>query len=195
MIELQSGGKVQAGAPINREVVVSLTMRKSRTKATARAMIPMSRSRMGAAGRRTKSRLRPLVGQARTGARQRLESLRYWAVPRLNRAARSVEVQVAPKVSRFLTATAKRIEPARPVKARRRWPTTMLLTGLTLGAAGYLMYRNNSQQWEDSVREPADASTWSSTGQETAGTAVSQDSRRSSSATRVQETSSTNKAS
>lgn len=174
---------------------MSLTMRKSRAKATARAMFPMTRSRMGAARRRPMSRLRPLAGRTRIGAEQRLESLRYWAAPKLNSAARSVETQVAPKVSRFLTATAKRVAPARPVKARRRWPLTMLLTGLTLGTAGYLMYRNNSQQWEDSVKEPADASSWSSTGQETAGTVTSRENIRSSAATRVQETSATNKTS
>lgn len=163
---------------------MSLMRRRHRAK----ARIPMPRLGRRRTADTAMRRLGPLARQVRTGMARRLEDVRHWAAPRLNSAARAVEAQVAPKVSRFLTATAKRIEPSRSAKARRRWPMTVLITGLALGTTGYLMYRGNTQQWADSLQESSDASSWSSTGPE-GGTATSPDTRRASAATRVQETS------
>jgi hypothetical protein len=109
---------------------------------------------------RTADKVGPLAGDARDVATHTIEDARYWAAPRLDRAAYSVEKQLAPKVSAFLSDAAKVVDPGPTVKVRRRWPMFALLAGLTLGAVGFMMYRNN-QQWVDSMKEStADAGKW-----------------------------------
>ncbi|GAA3719511.1 hypothetical protein GCM10022224_101740 [Nonomuraea antimicrobica] len=115
--------------------------------------------RMKTQAARTGHRMMPMAGQARMAAAQGIEGARYWAAPRLESAAHGFEDQVAPMVSSMLTAAAKKIDPT-PVQSRR-WPTFMLLTGLAVGAIGYLFYRRNAQQWTEHMKDSAsDASRW-----------------------------------
>ncbi|PZG11520.1 YtxH domain-containing protein [Nonomuraea aridisoli] len=108
----------------------------------------------------TGQRMAPMADQARTAAAQRFEDARYWAAPRLESAAYGFEHQVAPKVSSMLTDAARRIEPT-PVARSRRWPMFALLTGLAVGAMGYMFYRRNAQQWTEHMKDSAsDASRW-----------------------------------
>lgn len=115
--------------------------------------------RMKAQAVKTGHRMAPMADQAKVATAQRIEDARYWAAPRLDAAAHGFEDQVAPKVSRMLTAAAKRIDP-KPSRSRR-WPTMVLLTGLAVGAIGYMAYRRNAQQWTEHMKDSAsDASRW-----------------------------------
>ncbi|WP_143078623.1 YtxH domain-containing protein [Nonomuraea pusilla] len=107
---------------------------------------------------RTGQRMAPMADLAREAAAERLEGARHWAAPRLETAAHRFEDQVAPAVSSMLTAAAERISP----KPRsRRWPALMLVTGIAVGAMGYLFYRRNAQQWTEHMKDSAsDASRW-----------------------------------
>jgi hypothetical protein len=58
---------------------------------------------------------------------------RVWAAPRVERTGNALQERVAPKVSAMLAATARRMEPAPPVR-RRRWPKIM--AGILMLAAG-----------------------------------------------------------
>lgn len=94
-------------------------------------------------------------------AASRLVDARSWAAPRLDRAAHSVERDLAPKISAILSDTAKRIDPG-PAKSRK-WPLMLLIGGITLGIVGAMMYRKNAQRWTDTMKETAsDASRWMS---------------------------------
>ncbi|MCK2214369.1 hypothetical protein MF672_011280 [Actinomadura sp. ATCC 31491] len=107
----------------------------------------------------TGQRMAPMADQAKTAAVQRIEGARSWAAPRLESAAHGIEDQVAPAVSSMLTAAARKIDPA-PTRSRR-WPMLVLMTGLAVGAMGYLAYRRNAQQWTEHMKDSAsDASRW-----------------------------------
>jgi hypothetical protein len=59
----------------------------------------------------------------------------------------------------MLTTAARKIEPKTPQS--RRWPTFALITGVAVGAIGFLFYRRNAQQWTEHMKESAaDASRW-----------------------------------
>jgi hypothetical protein len=67
-----------------------------------------------------------------------------------------VEERIAPRVSAMLSDAAKAVDPGKTARAKRRWPVLTLVTGVALGAIGYVMYRNN-QSWVDSVTEAGEA--------------------------------------
>jgi hypothetical protein len=135
---------------------VSLTLRKRHVVMEGPATWM---GRMKTQAMQTRHRMAPMADQAILAAAQRLEDARYWAAPRLDAAAHGFEDQVAPKVSSMLTRAARKIEPTPP--RSRRWPTFFLITGLAVGAIGYLFYRRNAQQWTDHMKESAaDASRW-----------------------------------
>src|SRR4051794_38874933 len=93
------------------EVVVSLTLRRRRVS----MVIPIAATRMGrmkAQAMRTADQVRPVANTAREVAAHRIEDARVWAAPKLDRAAHSVEEQIAPKVSAFLARAAERVDPA-----------------------------------------------------------------------------------
>jgi hypothetical protein len=115
--------------------------------------------RIKARAMNTGQRMAPMADQAKVAAAQRFEDARYWAAPRLESAAHGFEDQVAPKVSSMLSSAAKRIDPKS--SRSRRWPTLILLTGLAVGAIGYMFYRRNAQQWTEHMKDSAsDASRW-----------------------------------
>ncbi|WP_285777523.1 hypothetical protein [Microtetraspora sp. NBRC 13810] len=121
---------------------------------------------------RAAERVGPMADNARDVAATRIVDARTWAAPRLDRAAHTVEDQLAPRVSMMLSEAAKKVDPA-PVK-RRRWPMLVFLSGLMVGAAGYMMYRKNAQQWTDTMKDSAvDASQWAGAKSERTGETVS----------------------
>ncbi|MEV0582681.1 hypothetical protein [Nonomuraea sp. NPDC050310] len=135
---------------------MSLTLRKRRVVIE----VPSTwMGRMKVQAKRAGGRLAPMADQARTVASSRIEDARYWAAPKLEDAAHRVEDQFAPRVSAMLTQAAKRVDPS-PARSRR-WPVAVLMTGLALGAMGYMFYRRNAQQWTDHMKDSAaDASRW-----------------------------------
>ncbi|MFB9250199.1 hypothetical protein ACFFWE_18335 [Sphaerisporangium melleum] len=99
---------------------------------------------------------------AREVAAHRIEDARVWAAPKLDRAAHSVEEQIAPKVSAFLARTAERVDPAPSIRRRGRWSMLALAAGFAACAVGIVLYRNNARQWADTMKDTeADASRWS----------------------------------
>ncbi|NUW37067.1 hypothetical protein HTZ77_37540 [Nonomuraea sp. SMC257] len=127
---------------------------KARAVQTGQRVTPMAdQARMMA------DQAKVMADQARTSAAQRIEDARYWAAPVLEDAAHRVEDQLAPKVSSMLTAAADKIDPT-PARSRR-WPIMVLITGLAVGAMGYMAYRRNAQQWTEQMKDSAsDASRW-----------------------------------
>ncbi|MBX6385095.1 MAG: hypothetical protein IRZ07_19345 [Microbispora sp.] len=116
-------------------------------------IIPQSwLNRMRDQARKAGGRMSPMAETARDLAAHRLEDARVWAAPKLDQAAQSVEEQIAPIVSAFLTELARRLE-VTTKKPRRRWPIAALLGGIAIGAIGVAMYRNNAQRWAETMRE------------------------------------------
>ncbi|MEO3810425.1 hypothetical protein ABGB17_15615 [Sphaerisporangium sp. B11E5] len=138
---------------------MSLTLRKRRVS------LAMPRTRMArvkSRALRTAERIGPMASTARETAAHRIEDARVWAAPRLDRAAHSVEEDIAPKVSAFLATAAERIDPAPSTRRRGRWSTVALLAGCAACAVGIVLYRNNTRRWADSMKDSAaDASRWS----------------------------------
>lgn len=137
---------------------MSLTMKKRRVT----VVVPNTRlGRMKAQAIRTADVIGPMAGDARDVAASRIEDARYWMAPRLDRAAVSVEKQLAPKVSSMLSDAAKIVNPAPTAKLERRWPVFAFGAGLALGVIGFMMYRRNRQRWAESVKETsAEAGKW-----------------------------------
>jgi hypothetical protein len=134
---------------------------KAQAMKTGQRMTPMAAQARMAAGqaRIAAEQARIAAEQARIAAGHRIEDARYWAAPILEDVAHRVEDQLAPKVSSMLTAAAERIDPT-PARSRR-WPMMILMTGLAIGAIGYLTYRRNAQEWTEQMKESAtDASRW-----------------------------------
>jgi hypothetical protein len=135
---------------------VSLTLRKRRVAIEVPATWM---GRMKAQAVKSGRRMAPMADQARLVANRRVEDARYWAAPRLENAAHRVEDQLAPAVSSMLNSAAGRVSPASTKS--RRWPTLVLMSGLALGAVGYMFYRRNAQQWTEHMKDSAsDASRW-----------------------------------
>jgi hypothetical protein len=110
---------------------------------------------------RTADQVRPVASSAREVAAHRIEDARIWVAPRLDRAAHSVEEQIAPKVSAFLSQAAEKMDPSPSLRRRGRWSTIAMLAGFTACAIGIVLYRNNARQWAESMKESAeDASRW-----------------------------------
>ncbi|MFI6324700.1 hypothetical protein ACIBG8_44750 [Nonomuraea sp. NPDC050556] len=135
---------------------MSLTLRKRRVVIE----VPTTwMGRMKAQAMRAGERIAPMADQAKVATANRIEEARYWAAPRLEDAAHRVEDQLAPKVSALLAQAAGKIDPTPPKS--RRWPVIVLVSGLALGAVGYVFYRRNAQQWTDHMKDSAaDASQW-----------------------------------
>lgn len=142
---------------------MSLSMRKRR----AEVIIPQTwLNRVRDQAMKAGGRVSPMAENARDVATHRIEDARVWAAPKLDQAAQSVEEQIAPIVSAFLSELARRIDVSTGTRrTRRRWPVVALLSGVAIGAAGVAMYRNNAQKWAETMRDSvrhtgADAGRW-----------------------------------
>jgi len=92
--------------------------------------------------RRATTQVTPLAKSARVTAKQGVHDARVWAAPRVERTGHALEERVAPKVSAMLTATARRLEPARPIR-RRRWPKVLAgAVALTAGSVAAAILRS-----------------------------------------------------
>ncbi|GAA3443215.1 hypothetical protein Pve01_54610 [Planomonospora venezuelensis] len=125
---------------------------------------------------RAAERVGPMAAHARETARhaaaEKIIDARGWAAPRLDAAAHSFEDQLAPRITAMLSQAATKIDPA--PRTRTRWPMLLLITGVAVGAAGFAMYRRNTEQWADSMKgSAADASHWVSDKARTAADKVS----------------------
>jgi hypothetical protein len=108
---------------------VSLRTRKYDARAAARAGATTARRR----ARRATKQVTPLALSARRTAKRGVYGARVWAAPRVERTGNALQERVAPKVSAMLAATARRMEPAQPIR-RRRWPK--IVAGILVLAVG-----------------------------------------------------------
>jgi signal recognition particle subunit SEC65 len=75
----------------------------------------------------------PLARKAGATAKRQADRTRSWAAPRAERAGQVVLDSIAPKVSSLLSATARRLEPARP-RRRPRWAKLVGASAATAAA-------------------------------------------------------------
>ncbi len=75
----------------------------------------------------------PLVRKAAAAAKRQADRKRSWAAPHFEQAGRVVQDSIAPKVSSLLSATARRLEPAKP--RRPRWPKLVGASAATAAAS------------------------------------------------------------
>lgn len=118
---------------------MSLRSRKQDAKAAARAGAKSARQQ----ARRAATQATPLARSARETAQQSVHDARVWAAPRVERSGHAVVERVAPKISDMLVATARRLEPATPIR-RRRWPKAlagMVMLGVGTAVAAVLRSR------------------------------------------------------
>ncbi|MFC4062961.1 hypothetical protein ACFOWE_32165 [Planomonospora corallina] len=128
---------------------------------------------------RAAEKVGPMAAQMREtalcAADEKMTEARRWAAPQLDAAAHSIEQQLGPKLSAMLSDAAAKLDPSpKAVKSRSSWPMALLLTGIAVGAAGFAMYRKNTNQWAESVKGGAhDASHWMGDKAKTAADKVS----------------------
>jgi hypothetical protein len=98
----------------------------------------------------TADRIGPASQHAREVAEERLLEARKWSAPQLERAAKYVESELGPRVSVFLSSTARRVEPA-PTSHRTRNVALAVLGLVSLvGAMGVMATRRSGMLAMDS---------------------------------------------
>ena len=94
------------------------------------------------------AQLEPLAQGTRTAAIRRVRQTRAWAAPRVERTGLVLQHSVAPKVSAWLSLAARRLEPAKPQRAR--WRTLAGISLLTAAAGAAAAFARNRKQ-SDSI--------------------------------------------
>lgn len=91
--------------------------------------------------RRATKQVTPLARSARLTAKRGVYGARVWAAPRVERTGNALQERVAPRVSAMLAATARRMDPAPPIR-RRRWPKIVAgILMLVVGSAAAAILR------------------------------------------------------
>jgi hypothetical protein len=123
------------------------------------------RARMAATGaerraRRVAAQVKPVAAQVKplaqsTGAAtiRRVRKTRTWAAPRVERTGLVLQHNVAPKVSAWLSAAARRLEPAKPRRAR--WRKLAGISVLTAAAGAAAAVARNRKK-PDSITPAAE---------------------------------------
>ena len=112
------------------------------------------RTRMAAAGAGRRARraaaqvkpvavhIKPLAQSTAAAAIRRVRTTRAWAAPRVERTGLVLQHSVAPKVSAWLSLAARRLEPAKPRRARwRKLASVAVLTAAAGAAAAFARNR------------------------------------------------------
>ena len=114
------------------------------------------RARMAAtgAGRRARrvaaqvkpgaAQIKPLAQSAGAAATRRVRTTRAWAAPRVERTGLVLQHSVAPKVSAWLSLAARRLEPAKPRRAR--WRKLAGVSVLTAAAGAAVAFARNRKK-------------------------------------------------
>ena len=94
------------------------------------------------AGRRVAAQVKPLAQSTGAAATRRVRETRAWAAPRVERTGLVLQHSVAPKVSAWLSSAARRLEPAKPQRARwRKLAGISMLTAAAGAAAAFARNR------------------------------------------------------
>lgn len=95
-------------------------------------------------------RIGPTAQRTRDVATDRVMVARSWSAPRLERAARYVESDLAPRMGSVMKEAAGRIEPPRPRRRRRNTALMLLAAVAAIGVAGaVLTRRGNDREFAD----------------------------------------------
>jgi hypothetical protein len=81
------------------------------------------------------AQIKPLAQSAGAAATHRVRTTRAWAAPRVERTGLILQHSVAPKVSAWLSLAARRLEPAKPQRARWRKLAGVSMLTAAAGAA------------------------------------------------------------
>jgi hypothetical protein len=123
------------------------------------------RARMAAtgAGRRARrvadqvkpaaAHIKPLAQSAGAAALRRVRTTRAWAAPRVESTGLVLQHNVAPKISAWLSSAARRLEPAKPQRAR--WRKAVGISVLTAAAGAAVAFARNRKK-PDSVTSVAE---------------------------------------
>jgi len=118
------------------------------------------KARMAAtgAGRRVAAQVKPVAAQIKplaqsTGAAaiRRVRTTRAWAAPRVERTGLVLQHNVAPKVSAWLSLAARRLEPAKPQRAR--WRKLAGISALTAAAGAAAAFARNRMKRQSTTPE------------------------------------------
>jgi len=106
----------------------------------------MAASSAGRRARQVAAQMKPPAAQMkpfaqRTGAaaKRRVRRTRAWAAPRVERSGQVLQDSVAPTVSAWLSAAARRLEPAKPHRPRWRKLAGFSVLAAAAGAAAALV--------------------------------------------------------
>jgi hypothetical protein len=97
--------------------------------------------------------IKPLAQSTGAAAMRGVRKTRAWAAPRVERTGLALQYNVAPTVSAWLSAAARRLEPARPRRAR--WRKLAGISLLTAAGAAAALARNRKKP--DSITPAAEA--------------------------------------
>ena len=100
------------------------------------------------------AQIKPLAQSAGAAATRRVRTTRAWAAPRIERTGLVLQHSVAPKVSAWLSLAARRLEPAKPRRAR--WRKLAGVSVLT-AAAGAVAALVRNRRKPDVTTSAADA--------------------------------------
>jgi hypothetical protein len=98
--------------------------------------------RAAAQAKPTAAQIKPLAHSTAAAAIRRVRTTRAWGAPRVERTGLVLQHDVAPKVSAWLSSAARRLEPAKPPRARwRKLAGISVLTAAAGAAAAFACYR------------------------------------------------------
>ena len=121
--------------------------------------------RMAAQVKPAAAQMKPFAQRAGAATKRGVHTTRAWAAPQVERTGQVLQDSVAPKVSAWLSAAARRLEPAKPQPSR--WRKVAGISALAAAAAGAAAALVNSRKKPDSAA-PAAATDAASTAPGTA---------------------------
>ena len=95
------------------------------------------------------AQIKPLAQSAGAAATRRVRTTRAWAAPRVERTGLVLQHSVAPKVSAWLSLAARRLEPAKPRRAR--WRKLAGVSVLTAAAGAAVAFARNRKKLDSTT--------------------------------------------
>jgi hypothetical protein len=91
------------------------------------------------------AQVKPLAQSTGQAARRSILRGRAWAAPQLERTGKALQETVAPKVSAALSTAAERIDPAKPRRARWKWPVGLLAAAAAAASAAAAVFKSRAK--------------------------------------------------
>ena len=105
------------------------------------------------------AQIKPLAQSTGAAAIRGVRTTRAWAAPRVERTGQVLQHDVAPKVSAWLSTAARRLEPAKPRRAR--WRKLVGISALTAAAGAAAALARNRMKKDSTTpvtdTDPGDA--------------------------------------